>query len=102
VTPELFAEGVDVLFVTCRALLAWIVVAAVCATGVGVGVVAAGVGAWRAVRSRSAPASRPQTPPRGSHVVRATERPSERRTGRRVPAWATSQPPTDHNIEEAA
>jgi hypothetical protein len=47
VTPELFAEGVDVLFVTCRALLAWIVVAAVCATGLAVGTVTAIVGAWR-------------------------------------------------------
>lgn len=47
-------------------------------------------------------AGAPEGASRGSGAAGPAERPPERRTARRVPTWAHSQPLTDHNIEEAA
>jgi hypothetical protein len=80
VTPELFGQALTVLFVTCRALLAWIAVAAVCATGLLLAVAAGTAKAWRAVRSRHRWPSRARKGLRARFHIRQPQRAAGGRT----------------------
>lgn len=91
----MIAEAIDTLFIVCHALLLWIAAGAFVATAALFTLVLSGAWAWRAVRKRHAPDSRPQPVPCGSRDANAPQRASQRRT---PPSWAR-QP---HDYEDAA
>jgi hypothetical protein len=108
------AEAIDTLFIVCRALLAWIAVAAFVLTVclfTGIAVIAQGAKGtrrvawcgcrwvWRAVRGIWAPTGRPEGGSGLPGDLRAAPEPAEAPSGRPGPSWARGD--TD-DLDEAA
>jgi hypothetical protein len=98
-TGQLFAEALATLWTLRDALLLWIVAGAVVVSARGLGAIAGGVWAWRAVRGVRAPAGGPEGGSGLPGDLRAAPEPAETPSERPGPSWAHGD--TD-DLDEAA